>query len=93
MARHQDSPLFKKLADKPAALAALNDFSQILKDEGIDVASGQPPSRAQMFKLAMSSKFREGAKKVIVELQNAGIDVSSKEAMEELTDFSRWSQK
>ena len=67
-----------------------------------------------MFKLAMSSKFRDGAKKVVVELQNAGIDLSSKvrcrvlplvpyhdlpspprlqEAMEELTDFSRWSKK
>ena len=31
-----------------------------------------------MFKLAMSSKFRDGAKKVVVELQNAGIDLSSK---------------
>ena len=45
---------------------------------GIDLASGQPPSKAQMFKLAMSSKFRDGAKKVVVELQNAGIDLSSK---------------
>lgn len=81
---------------------------------GIDVASGQPPSKSQMFKLAMSSKFRDAAKKVVVELQNAGIDLSSKvryrvsslafcrdlpspprlqEAMEELTDFSRWSKK
>jgi hypothetical protein len=81
---------------------------------GIDIASGQPPSKTQMFKLAMSSKFRDGAKKVVVELQNAGIDLSSKvrhhvsllvlfrdlpsaprlqEAMEELTDFSRWSKK
>ena len=81
---------------------------------GIDVASGQPPSKTQMFKLAMSSKFRDGAKKVIAELQNAGVDLSSKvrnrvsslvlyrdlpstprlqEAMEELTDFSRWSKK
>jgi hypothetical protein len=81
---------------------------------GIDIASGQPPSKPQMFKLAMSPKFREGAKKVVVELQNAGVDLSSKvshrvsslvfyrdslstphlqEAMEELTDFSRWSKK
>lgn len=67
-----------------------------------------------MFKLAMSSKFRDGAKKVVVELRNAGIDLSSQvsyrlsplvfyrdlrsaphpqEAMEELTDLSRWSKK
>lgn len=67
-----------------------------------------------MFKLAMGSKFRDGMKKVIVELQNAGIDLSSKascrlpslvfhrdlpsaprpqEAMEELTDLTRWSKK
>jgi len=31
-----------------------------------------------MFKLAMSSKFRDGAKKVVVELQNAGVDLSSR---------------
>jgi len=92
-ARYQNTALFKKLADKPEALAALNAFAQILKDEGIDIASGQPPSRTQMFKLAMSPKFRDGAKKVVVELQNAGVDLSSKEAMEELTDFSQWSKK
>lgn len=34
-ARYQNTALFKKLADKPAALAALNDFAQILKDEGL----------------------------------------------------------
>ena len=33
-AHYQNTALFKKLADKPAALAALNDFAQILKDEG-----------------------------------------------------------
>lgn len=32
--RYQNTALFKKLADKPAALAALNDFAQVLKDEG-----------------------------------------------------------
>ncbi|KAF9780293.1 hypothetical protein BJ322DRAFT_1112957 [Thelephora terrestris] len=91
--RYQNTALFKKLADKPAALAALNNFAQILKDEGIDITSGQPPSKTQMFKLAMSPKFRDGAKKVVVELQNAGIDLSSKEAMEELTNFAQWSKK
>ena len=86
----------------------------MLSGIGIDITSGQAPSKAQMFKLAMSSKFRDGAKKVVVELQNAGIDLSSKvghrisplvlyrdslsnphlqEAMEELTEFSRWSRK
>ena len=34
-ARYQNTALFKKLADKPAALAALNDFAQVLKDEGL----------------------------------------------------------
>jgi len=52
--------------------------SHLVSAIGIDVTSGQPPSKAQMFKLAMSSKFRDGAKKVVVELQNAGIDLSSK---------------
>lgn len=34
-ARYQNTALFKKLADKPAALAALNNFAQVLKDEGM----------------------------------------------------------
>jgi len=33
-AHYQNTALFKRLADKPAALAALNDFAQVLKDEG-----------------------------------------------------------
>jgi hypothetical protein len=33
-AHYQNTALFKKLADKPAALAALNDFTQMLRDEG-----------------------------------------------------------
>jgi len=32
--RYRNTALFKKLADKPTALAALNDFAQVLKDEG-----------------------------------------------------------
>ena len=64
-----------------------------------------------MFKLAMNPRFRDGAKKVVAELQNAGIDKVNcrvpplafhpdspsrhppQEAMEELTDLSRWSKK
>ena len=45
---------------------------------GIDISSGEPPSKTQMFKLAMSSKFRDAARKVVEELQNAGVDLSSK---------------
>ncbi|KAF9644401.1 hypothetical protein BDM02DRAFT_3080943, partial [Thelephora ganbajun] len=75
-ARYQHTAMFKELADKPALLAALNDLSQVLKDEGADLTGGRP-SKAQLLKLSMNSKFVGCAKRVIVEFRNAGYDVSS----------------
>jgi hypothetical protein len=45
---------------------------------GIDFASGKPPSTLQMMKLAANSEFREGAKRVVEEMQKAGVDLKSK---------------
>lgn len=43
---------------------------------GIDANSG-PPSTMQMMKLAANSEFRQAAQKVVTELQNAGVDITS----------------
>lgn len=45
---------------------------------GIDTSSGQPPSSFQMMKLATSSEFRDAAKRVVDEMQKAGVDLRSK---------------
>ncbi|KZT20751.1 hypothetical protein NEOLEDRAFT_1100174 [Neolentinus lepideus HHB14362 ss-1] len=87
IANIRNTSLFKKIADKPEALAALRDFAALLQEQGIDASAG-PPSTMQMFKLAANSKFREGAKRVVEELQNAGVDLTSKEAMEEIMKLS-----
>jgi hypothetical protein len=43
---------------------------------GIDANSG-PPSTLQMMRLAANAEFRQAAQKVVTELQNAGVDITS----------------
>jgi hypothetical protein len=43
---------------------------------GIDASSG-PPSTMQMLRLAGSSDFRKAAQRVVDELKNAGVDLTS----------------
>ncbi|KDQ64682.1 hypothetical protein JAAARDRAFT_187988 [Jaapia argillacea MUCL 33604] len=80
----KNTTLFEKIADKPEVLQALQDFAVLLQKHGIDASSGKPPSTTQMLRLAANSEFREGASRVAKALQDAGIDVRSKEAMQEL---------
>jgi hypothetical protein len=44
---------------------------------GIDVSAGRLPSTGQMLALGADSEFRAAAKKVVEEMQKAGIDLSS----------------
>ncbi|EPQ59370.1 hypothetical protein GLOTRDRAFT_34057 [Gloeophyllum trabeum ATCC 11539] len=78
IANIKNTSLFKKIADKPEALKALSDFAALLQEQGFDASGRNPPSTMQMFKLAANSKFREGARRVVDELQKAGIDLTSK---------------
>ncbi|KAF9224285.1 hypothetical protein BS17DRAFT_779589 [Gyrodon lividus] len=73
----KDTSVFRKVADNPEALMALRDFAALMKEKGIDASSG-PPSTMQMLRLAGSSDFREAAQRVVDELKNAGVDLSSK---------------
>ncbi|EGO01772.1 hypothetical protein SERLA73DRAFT_177267 [Serpula lacrymans var. lacrymans S7.3] len=83
LSNFKNTPIFRKLADKPEALIALRDFAAILKERGIDPSSG-PPSTTQMLRLAANSEFREAAQRVVTELKNAGVDLTSQDAMQEL---------
>ena len=44
---------------------------------GVDIIGGKPPSPMQMFRIAANVEFREAAKRVATELQNAGIKLDS----------------
>ncbi|KAG1715942.1 hypothetical protein ID866_1231 [Astraeus odoratus] len=72
----QNTSVFRKIADKPEALSALRDFAALLKEKGIDATLG-PPSTTQMLRLAASSDFRKAAQRVVDELKNAGLDLTS----------------
>ncbi len=45
---------------------------------GIDVQSGQMPSKTDMFRLLMKTEVRESAMKMAAAFQEAGIDLRSK---------------
>ncbi|KAF8665753.1 hypothetical protein AX16_000201 [Volvariella volvacea WC 439] len=83
----RNTSLFRKLADKPEALEALQNFAKLLQDAGVDLTSRKQPSTLQMIKLAANSEFREGAQRVAEEMQKAGIDLKSKEVMEEIMNL------
>jgi len=87
LAKFKDTSIFQKLADKPDALRALSDFAKMLKEQGMDIAAGQKPSTWQMLRLAANLEFREAAKRVMDELQKAGIDVTSQDTMAELMNM------
>ena len=135
-ARYQNTTLFKKLADKPAALAALNDFAQVLKDEGSLRIHWLRARCVEALTLGFRNRYRP--RKWPATFQGANVQTSHElkvqgwceegccraaecwdrfvfqgavsrsplilyhdlpssprlqEAMEELTDFSRWSKK
>lgn len=135
-AHYQNTALFKKLADKPEALAALNDFAQVLKDEGSLRVHWLRTWCVEMLTLGFRNRhrhrkwpatFQDANVQTSHELQIQGWceegcfraaerwgrfvfqgtalrsplvlyhDLSSpprlQEAMEELTDFSRWAKK
>jgi len=136
-AQYQNTALFKKLADKPAALSALNDFAQILKDEGslrsrwfrtrwVGVLTlgfrnrHRPhkwPATLQVanvqtgHELKVQGRREEGCRRVAECWDRFVFQGASprfrllcspatylllprlQEAMEELTDFSRWAKK
>ncbi|KIJ70264.1 hypothetical protein HYDPIDRAFT_77322 [Hydnomerulius pinastri MD-312] len=84
----KNTSIFRKIADKPEALMALRDFATLMKEKGIDASSG-PPSTTQMIRLAASSDFRAAAQRVVEELKNAGVDLTSQDAMQELMALSK----
>ncbi|KAG2146630.1 hypothetical protein DEU56DRAFT_785542 [Suillus clintonianus] len=87
LSQFKNTSIFGKLADKPEALMALRDFAELMRAQGID--ANAPPSTLQMMRLAANSEFREAAQKVVTELQNAGVDLTSQDTIQELMGLSK----
>ncbi|KAI0773774.1 hypothetical protein C8Q74DRAFT_1266640 [Fomes fomentarius] len=77
------------LQDKPEVLDYMKEFITLLKDNGIDVQSGQMPSKTDMFRLLMKTEVRESAMKMATAFQEAGIDLRSKDMMQSLLDMQK----
>ncbi|SJX62415.1 uncharacterized protein SRS1_13262 [Sporisorium reilianum f. sp. reilianum] len=69
-------PGFEKLAHSPAALSAISNLVEVMKQNGVDLHTGEKPSMWQMVKLARNQDVRDATTKVMEELKNAGVDVS-----------------
>ncbi|KAM5532730.1 hypothetical protein V8D89_013622 [Ganoderma adspersum] len=78
----QQQKLLKLMQDKPELLDNINEFVQLLKDNGVDISTGVMPSKMSMFRLLMKEEIRQSAMKMAAALQEAGVDVQSKEMME-----------
>ncbi|KAF9013349.1 hypothetical protein BDQ17DRAFT_1419508 [Cyathus striatus] len=82
------SPVVKKMVENPEVMEALKDLHKFLQSNGIPIGK---PSAFQMIKLAANSDFRAAASRLMEEMQKAGIDVKSKEVLNEIMSISKLS--
>ncbi|KAH9894188.1 hypothetical protein C8Q73DRAFT_790752 [Cubamyces lactineus] len=80
----QQQKLLKLLQDKPETLEHIKTFVEQLKANGVDVTSGQLPSKMEMLRLLMKSDIRESAMKMAAAFQEAGIDLQSQGMVQSL---------
>ncbi|EJF63040.1 hypothetical protein DICSQDRAFT_146014 [Dichomitus squalens LYAD-421 SS1] len=80
----QQQRFLKLLQEKPEVEEHIRGFVQLLKDNGVDVSSGQMPSKLDMFQLMMKKEIRESATCMATTLQEAGIDLRNPEMMQSL---------
>ncbi len=56
-------PGFEKLAHSPSALSAITNLVEIMKQNGVNLQSGEKPSMWQMIKLAKNQEVRDATSK------------------------------
>ncbi|KAH9173417.1 hypothetical protein EDB89DRAFT_2068866 [Lactarius sanguifluus] len=82
--------LFHKLADKPNALKALSDLYSLTKEMGATrYQFYDAPLQYQMFKLVTNRRFVRAAKRVMEELNAAGLKMNSDEALQEIMGLTQ----
>lgn len=56
-------PGFEKLAHSPSALSAISQLVEVMKQNGVDLHTGEKPSMWQMVKLARNQEVRDATTK------------------------------
>ncbi|KAK7061542.1 hypothetical protein R3P38DRAFT_2830069 [Favolaschia claudopus] len=70
--------------DKPDAMNAVINFAKVMEESGVAISAGQMPGPLQLMKLARNPKFKEAFEQVQVEFHKAGIDIQSKEMVDQM---------
>ncbi|KAI1792989.1 hypothetical protein LXA43DRAFT_1004149 [Ganoderma leucocontextum] len=78
----QQRKLLKLTQEKPEILDNINEFVRLLNDNGVDLSTGVMPGKMAMLRLLMKEEIRDSAMKMAAALQEAGIDIQSKEMVE-----------
>ncbi|KIM42934.1 hypothetical protein M413DRAFT_444554 [Hebeloma cylindrosporum] len=87
VAAFKASDIYQKLSKRPEALAAVQKFGEVMQKHGLEL--GKSPSMFQATKLFMHADFREAAQNLVEEFKKAGIDMTAKDVLEELTALSK----
>ncbi|KAF9481954.1 hypothetical protein BDN70DRAFT_875576 [Pholiota conissans] len=85
----KNSEVYQKLAKNKEALEAVAKFAEIMQANGIDMSSGKPPSMLQMSKMLMKSEVRQVATDLSEALKKAGIDLTNKDVMQQVSAFAK----
>ncbi|KAF5370076.1 hypothetical protein D9758_001241 [Tetrapyrgos nigripes] len=85
--RLQNTDMFKKLLASPEALEAINEFRQVLQNQGFDLTT--KPSAMQMMKLAWNSEVRAAGLKLQEAFNKAGVDLSNQNVVTEMMDIMK----
>ncbi|KAF7352971.1 hypothetical protein MVEN_01264500 [Mycena venus] len=73
--------LFK---DKPDAINAIINVAKVMEESGVNISAGQMPGPMQLLKLANNPKFKEAYAQAQLEFEKAGIDIQSKEMVDQM---------
>jgi len=84
MRKISETSLYKQLSSNPEAVKSVENLYHVMKEAGVSLETGKPPSNMQMMRLAMNRKFMKTFKTCMEEFQKAGIDLKSDGVMEEI---------
>ncbi|TFK27097.1 hypothetical protein FA15DRAFT_702315 [Coprinopsis marcescibilis] len=84
MAKFVQSEEWKKIAQHPPAVEAIQKFMNVIGSKGLSMQPNQPPKLREMMKLAMDPEFRDALNRMKTEIKNAGVDIDNPEFIQSL---------
>jgi len=92
MVKFRNLPLFQQIANNPEALKAMSTFTDAVRESGVELPL-TTPSKREIMQLALNTKFRNALQTYITEMKNAGIDMTSKENIQEIMNAQKGGSK